>query len=430
MQPKRFFWPLKATSGDIVTLDITSSSRRATFRLDNIPVKHGDEFCYAEKIRLWIRTQVDQPAADGAIIRADQLYRILSGFRLSSDDLGTLYGLSDISGPALGLWAQVISNGYRLPFHLREDIAAADGDTAIVLPIDIPIAHKCFMKGHQTGLWNGWLKNGGVLDVDLSASTALAAVSTGAALEATTAVAAELVYVVEPEARPPVIWTWRQRDTLVGETRHSIPNIAQGAGIVGSMGIGKIAALIYLTDVNGLGGPDGVDNIQRIFPSARGQASHDLGAPFYGPASFLASFVEDTREKNVFPTTNGNGYPYSLGTAINGVPNAATALGLPLFWPAVEGQEVSKLQEWSGSYPVELTYTSTPAAVAKWLSLETSYINENHKDYLARRMGVPPELFYDVPKVKILHSAGGPEGQAKQEQKLRGVPRKYRERGM
>lgn len=429
MQPKRFYQQLKATTGDVVTLDITTSNRKATFRFDNVDAKVGREWCYGEKIRIWLRTQVDQPGAGGAIIRPDQLYRILSSIKLSSDDLGVIYNPGDINGPALGLIAQVVSNGYALPFHMRENIAAADGDSAIVLPVDIPLAHKCFYKGHQTGVWNGFLKNGGQLEIDLADSTALAAVSTGAALEATTDVRAELVYTMEPEARPPVIWHWRLRDTPAGETKHTIRNMCQGAGLKGASGIGKLAFLAYLSDQNGLGGPDGIDNIQRVYPRDRGQPSHNLATPFFGPASFLASFVEETRRAAIFESTVGNGYPYALGTAINGAPNAATALFLPYIWPhpGGRGQEVSKLQEVSGDYVIEHDYGTTPTAVGKWLSLEQSYLTDAQEDYLQRvRMALPPEHFRSFPKVRNLNDPGDALGVMEQQRKLRGLPKKIR----
>jgi hypothetical protein len=427
-QPQRFYQQLKATAGDVVTIDPTSSSLTASFRFENCDAKVGRAWCYAEKIRLLIRSQVDQPAAGGSIIQPDQLYRILSNIKLTCDDLGTLYSPGDLSGPALGLIANVISNGYRFPYHLRDSIAAADGDTAFQLVVDVPIAHRCFWKGHQTGIWVGHLKRGGQLDVTLSSSTALAAVSTGAATEATTDIRAELVYTVEPEARPPVIWLWRTRNTPAGETKHTIRNICQGAGVTGASGVGKIAFLAYLSDINGLGGADGVDNIQRIYPRDRGQVNHNQGSPYYGPASLLYSFVEETRQRNLFPVGTGQGYPFNLGTQVQTQPNVATALFLPYFWPDPEGQQVSKLQEWSGDYYIEQDYTATPSAQALWLTLEQSYLTSTQEEFLmGERMGLPAaQGFRAYPKVRQLNDAGDLAGQLEQQKKLRGLPKKIR----
>lgn len=428
MQPRRLYQQLKGTSGDAVTIDPTSSSRTGTFRFDNIEAKQGRDWCYAEKVRLMIRSQVDQPATGGAVITPDQLYRILESIRLTCDDLGTIYSPGDLSGPALGLIAQVVSNRYAMPFQLRADVAAADGDTALVLVVDIPLAHRCFHKGHQTGIWCGHLKRGGTLDVTLAASTALAAVSTGAALEATCDVRAELVYTVEPEARTPTIWTWRTRETPAGESKHTIRNMCQGSGITGASGAGKVAFLAWLSDQNGLGGADGVDEIRRIYPRDRGQSNHNNGSPFYGASSLLYDFVEETRGANIFPANQGAGYPFALGTAVNGAPNVATALFLPYFWPDVNGQQVSKLQEWSGDYYLEHEYGTTPAVVGKWITLEQSYLTPAQEEFLmGERMGLPASVFKAFPKVdRQLHHPGDRQGVEQQQQKLRGVPKKIR----
>jgi hypothetical protein len=429
VQPRRLYEQLKGVSADVVTIDTTTANLVASFKFDNVTPKQGREWCYAEKVRLYIRTQIDQPASGGAIIRPDQLYRMIQSIKLSCDDLGTIYGPGDLNGPALGLIAQIVSNGYRQPFFLRDDIAAADGDTAVVLVVEIPIAHECFFKGHQTAIWNGFLKRGGSLDVTFASSTAFGAVSTGAVQEQVTDIRAELVSLVEPEARPPTIWTWRMRDTTAGDVKATIHNLGQGSGITGASGVGKVAFLALLSNLNGLGGASTMDQIQRIFPRDRGQGSHSMGAPFYGAASLLYDFVSDTRDKRIFPGTGqGHAYPYALGTQVNGQSNAATALFLPFIWPDVEGQQVSKLQEVSGDYYVELDYSTPPATNAKWLSLEQSYLTAEHEAFLmGDRMGLPPGQFRAYPKVRGLNAAGDQQGQLQQQQKLRGIPKKIRQ---
>jgi hypothetical protein len=424
-QPRRFYQQLKGTAGDAITIDPTTSNLTATFLLNNLVAKVDRMWAYAEKIRLYIRTQIDQPAMGGTAINADQLYRVLSSIQLKSDDLGTIYGPGDLSGPALGLIAQVISNGYAFPFQLRAQIAAADGDTAVVIPIEIPLSHRCFFKGHQTGIWNGHLRNGGELQVTLAPSTWPAAVSTAAASEATTDVRAELVYTLEPEARPPTIWHWRTRDTPASETRHTIRNMNQGAGIKGASGLGKVAFLAWLSDQNGLGGADGVDEIRRVYPRDRGQDSHNLQSPFYGPSSFLYDFVSETRSKNIYPADLAAGYPFAQGTAVNGAPNVATTLFLPYFWPHPEGQDVSKCQEWAGEYYLEHEYGTTPTVVSKWLTLEQSYLTEAQEAYLMDRMGLSQaQGFRASPKVKTMRKVSNREDFAQQQQKLRGIPKK------
>jgi hypothetical protein len=434
MQPKQFVYQLKSTGAETVAVDVTASQRSATFFFDNVPARLSTEWMYAQKLRIYIRTQLDQPAAGGSIIRQDQFYRALESIQLKSSDLGDLYGTGDINGPQLGLIAQVVSNGYRLPWGMtRTGIAAADGDTAIEFCIDVPIGHQCFWKGHQTGIWTGFFKNQGQFVVNLSPSTWPAAVSTGAAAEATTDVRVELHCTSEPEARVPTIWHWRVRNTEVNQNKHSIRNLCQGKGITGSTGAGKIAMLAYLTDVSGLGGADGADNITRIYPRDRGQDAHNLGSPFFAPASYLGRFMEDVQERSIFPSVEDSAYPLQLGTAVTGRPNVATAYMVPFFWPHVEGgQQVSKLQEWpGGDYYVELDYTAVPAAQGAWISLEQSYLTEAQEAFLmGGRMGLNPGQYRTYPKIdRPLNSPGDPFGFATQQMKLRGIPKKIRAAG-
>lgn len=428
MQPKRYYQQLKSTAGDVVALTPAVAPQVTTFRFDNIDAKMGAEWCYAEKIRLFMRLNFDQAASGGSAVQADQLYRILSSIKLSSDDIGVLYGPGDLNGPALGLIAQVISARYALPIQPRTAIASTDGDTAVDLVIEIPLAHRCFWKGHQTGIWNGFLKRGGQLDVTWGSSTCYDAVSTGAVIKATTDIRAELVYTSEPEARPPVFWHWRLRNTPGSETKHTIRNVCQGAGITGAMGAGKIAFLAYLANVNGLGGAGGVDNITRVYPRDRGQGNHNLSTPFFGPASYMADFVEETRRANIMPVAVGQAYPFGLGTQVEGRGNVATAYCLPYFWPDLEGQQVSKLQEWSGDYYLEHDYTSTPSGLGAWLSLELSYLTAAQEEFLmGERMGLPSSAFKAFPKIdRPLHDAGDAAGAAQQQAKLRGIPKKIR----
>jgi hypothetical protein len=427
MQPKRYYQQLKGLgNGDVATVDPTASKRQVSFELDNLDARLGTEWCYADKVRLYISGVVEQPTSGGAIIRAHELYRALETFKLSCDDLGILYGHGDMTGPCLGLVAQMVSNGYAPPFPLRPEIAAAGGNTTVVLPIDINLGHRVFYKGHQTGLWNGFLKNNGLLEVNLGGSSIFDEISDGAVWKSPLSVRAELIYTSEPEARPPAIWTWRLRDTPTKTVKHTIADMNQGAGIKGASGSGKLAFLAFLSNLAGLPGNTTIDNLRRIYLRDRGQPNHDLSAPFYGPGSFLASFVEETQAYHVFGSEGL--YPFALGETVNDPSQLADALFLPYFWPE-RGQEASKLQEWSGKYYLEQEYGTVPDDKAQFISLEQSYLSEGQMDFLmGKRMGLPPEQFQRNPKVKTLSPPDDPHGALVQASKLRGIPQKIRRR--
>jgi hypothetical protein len=429
MQPKRYVQQLKGLgNGDVAEVDPAASKRMVSFELDNLDARLGTEWCYADRIRLYIGFPVNQPASGAGVIRADQLYRILESIKLSCDDLGILYGHGDITGPCLGLIGQMISNGYAPPFPLRDDIPTTDAVTNVVLPIDIPIGHRVFFKGHQTNLWNGFLKNNGLLEVNVAGTNVLEDLSTGATVDEPITVRAEMIYSSEPEARPPTIWTYRLRDTPAKATKHSIADMCQGAGIKGSTGSGKLAFLAFLSSLAGLPGNTTIDNLRRIYARDRGQPNHDLSAPLYAAASFLGAFVEETNQFNVYGDLGT--YPYEMGFDPDDPSSLAHALFMPYFWPE-RGQEVSKLQEWSGKYYIEQDYGTVPDDKAQFLALEQSYLSDQQTEFLmGQRMGLPPSQFQRNPKIKTLSppAPGDTHGAAQQAQKLRGVPQKIRAR--
>lgn len=429
MQPRQYLHQLKSTGAESVSIDTSGSSRKATFRFDNVPTRLGDDWCYAQKVRVYVQCHVSQPSSGGSAISADDYYRMLSSIKLSSDDLGVLYGEGDLNGPQLGLVGSIISNGYRAPAQVPSDIAASTGAN-IVVPIDIPIGHACFFKGHQTGLWTGFFKNNGQLEINLSLNTwTVDAGSAASQVTGDSIVSAELLYTAEPEIRVPQIWHWRVRSTNANEKKHTIKDLCQGSGIKGATGIGKIAFLAYLSDRKGLGGADGIDNIQRVYPRDRGQPSYDLGSPLYAAASLLWHFIEQTNWKLGAPWQAFDyAYPLGLGAEEGSsyAPNVASAYFLPYFWPDANGQMVSKLQEYSGDYYIEQDYGSVPAAQAQWISLELAYLSKAQEDYLlGARMGVPPGQVSKQPKVdKPIRKARTHADMAAQQQKLRGIPKK------
>jgi hypothetical protein len=416
--------------GEVQTIDVTSSNRRATFKLEKLKARVGNAWCYLQKLRVYIRTQIDQPGSTN-VITPDWLYSAIENIKLSCDDLGVLYSEGDLTGPQLGLVAQIVSNKYALPSMLGVDVPNTDSDNARTIIVDIPIGHRCFKKGHQTGIWNGFWKNNGILEVNLAASTWPATASAGAAAEATTDVRVEAVYTVEQEARIPTIWKWIVRNTPASETQHMIKNMCQGSGIKGSMGVGKLAFLGYLGNVRGLGGAGTVGNITRVLLRDRGMESFNLSTPFFGHAPFLAQFIEETRYKNIFPSAQAQCYPFVMGNTLDNFltvgASGALAFFLPYFWPDPEGQDASKLQEVGGDYYVEHDYTATPAAQAKWISLEQSYLSQAQEEWLmGQRMGLNPSQYPVHVKVDKQNDPGNATGVANQQRKYRGIPKKIR----
>jgi len=425
MQVQRIFKQLVTGSGDVATIDITSSKRRAQFTFDGIDTRAGNMWNYVQALWILVRTKINQPASGAQTIPAYLLYQLMQSLQLKTDDLGSLYRHEDLTGAQLGLIAQYIGNGYRWPFQLQEDTGTADKD--IVVPYRLPIGHKCFTKGHQTGVWSGFFEKG-ILEIDLAAADIFDTDETGVVLEATTDIRVFAEMAPEPEARIHAPWVWRVRETAGGQKKHTIRDLGGGEGLKGNEDRARQAFLAYLSSAGGLGGATTIDKIGQIdLPNRKGQQAIDLGSPFNGTSPFLYSFVSDLREPGMY--TRGSSYPYIPDQVVNGSPADANALFMPYYWPDPDGQQVSKLAVWGGDYNVNHTYAyGAPSDAAQWLSLEGYEYHQKHKNYLADRMGIGGNRVF-VRKTETKALRGSKVDQAGADAKMKGIPTKIRPQG-
>ena len=433
------------TGGNEQTIDVTSSDLDAKFIFAKVPARDSlGRFAYVDSIDFLHRTQIDVGASTPPLVH-QELGRTVSTFEIDADDggIGALYKPNDITGPWLQEICSIISNGYRRPYYAMADMAGASTNNVRVLRHRIPIAHRCFKKGHQTALPAALLHNAR-LELTLAASTALAAIIGSSATEATTSVRciANVFYSTDPYLPQP--WVWREYDTPASQTDHIIRALGTGAGIANaSRDPQKVAFLAWLAgsatedatagatkNPFGFGGSTTVEQVQQIQSVDLGIPNLSMGSPWYGPSAFLHAFVGDignrvTQEE----TALGNGWPYYPGADLISVPLDIDAGFIPYFWPDVDGQEVSVLPAIGRDITITHQYGTIPARTNKFVSLEQCVYDPAMEDFFRARMGLR-KGFVAVPKT--LRDGQGPEPSnpdalAIHAQKLLGVPQKFRQ---
>ena len=424
-------FPLKLIGGgEEPSVDVTGSNLDNIFDFENVPDRIDNLYVYVQHLEVIVETQIDQPASGGAAIDPDDLPRAVTSFDLSSEDLGTPYEPNDINGPRLGLIAGIVGGGYKASYPWPAQVASTDGDTAVDIRYHFPVAQKFMKSAHQTGLWSGLLQVNGRFNVRLSPSTWPAAVSTGAASEATTNVRVIAHCTLEPEIRLAPLWRWKLHKTPANQDKHALAEICKGKGMNGVVAAGKLAFLAYVADVNGLGGADGLDNITRVYSRALGIDNLRYSDTYDGYSVMLNEFVRGTMHRVITPgdKQSDSAYPLPVGATTDNSPNVAGAYFGPLEWPDPEmPAEVSKMREVFGTIDVNHDYTSKPSSEGLWLSCECSYWSDEFLKFVAeQRLKVPGGMgaWRWVPKVKGLRATSNPGEAAQQLQKLRGMPLK------
>src|SRR6185295_9518274 len=140
-------------------------------------------------------------------------------------------------------------------------IPAADGDTTVDLYFSFPFAQKNFARPADFMPWMGWLENT-ICKFFLATSTAIAAVSTGAVIKATTNVQMWMEYVVDKTLDAVSLPYWRLfKQSATGGTTFLMANIGANDGWKRCQDWIRLAGIYLLTSNAGMGAIDTADNI-------------------------------------------------------------------------------------------------------------------------------------------------------------------------
>lgn len=364
----------------------------------------GDNWPLAQALVTRVRVGLDQAASGGAAINWDDLPRIVDSFNTSCPLFGTMWPRDSATGPIVKHIMEFFGAGYQYTDGARNQIAAADGDTAVDLYFVQPFAQEFLFKPHHASPWMGWL-NAGKHTVYLAASTVLDSLSTGLVLEATTNVQCWIEYVVSPKLHIPHFPQWHVYEApAAGGTTALLQGVGTANGLQDVKDGSRLAALLELSDQKGMGAADGADNITSVTIPQLGQdvtvnvdaffaAFRRIVGGHKGPVSGVATTIVHDRAGN----------PEGMSATPNGVMNTATAMYTPYRAPGRDAQ-ISKMPKFFGELKIVRTFTSNPATGRhRFACLEFREFSQAKKAEMLARTGKP------VKGVSRIYSSKVPE---------------------
>lgn len=377
--------PVDLVAKDSPTLTPGAAQQSCTFVIDaTVPIINGN-FVVVEAIAGCVQTVIDQPSSGGTAINGDDLPRIIAGINVKSPVLGTTHDRDSFTGPTIEhIWGW-LGNGYRTQ-RMRNQVAAADGDTTIQHYFRLCFTSELFAAPHHGHVFLEWLRKTEI-KFDLAASTVLDSLSTGAVLKATTTVRMWLDTFVNSELFiPPVYEQELYTATANAGTTHQAENVGLSGKWQGLETGGRIFAFWELTDQKGLGAADGADNILSYkidllqLDTVNIDAffeNHRLNAGRTGPVSGVSTTI----------VHDGAGNPEALSATPNGVLNSSTAMYTPVHSPGRE-TKISKLVKFGGHIKVTRGFTANPSSgLHKWAIPMVREHTQQKADELASRAG-------------------------------------------
>lgn len=417
--PEPLFKQQSAQSGgEVATLD---PGGRATFIMENFPTLLGDLWPYMQAVWVGVRFQVTNLQSTGRIIFPDEFWKLFSSLSLRSPDLGQIYSKQITRGPWMGYLAQIISNGYRLPYKYTDPIPADNGTHTREIWLRLPLGHRVMLKGHQMAPWNGFMKKA-KLEVDLADADVL---GVGATVEEAMNVGCAVEYTPEPEARIHTMGVWRMYESAANARLHVIQQVGGGDGLNGvkpgcrhgffgfmakSDGAGGSSFL-------GLGGSALISDIASVEYPGRNQESlqvDDLAGTGVGQA-FMRE-LETRKDSLVDPEGR---WPIDLALAGGPIVNDRNPGTAVLAYHApTKQQQVTKLQKHYGDIQINHEYIgATPPGTPQWLSFEIFEYQDKQKEFFRERMGIASNVSW---RPKLASGKGSVT-----ESKKDGIPDKF-----
>lgn len=364
---------LTANGAETLSLTPGGSTVPAQFNVAGIPAITADMRNYVNGCWMHLSITVDADAAGNAI-NADQLWKVMNGFRWSSPHLGDLFSDGHTRGAVLGHIIQVLALGYDYPQPARAQIAAStDADTAIELFYWLPLAYEFLKKPHETAQWAGFL-NEGTITATLDTAAVLDGDYAGAVTKNGT-LRAYVEYFPSPDAAIGVPVQWRERVIAGGGQTPILPAVGMDTNLQGVVQGCGLAAMFWLSDAPGVGlaGPDGVDNITSIELPFKSQKLLRNVDPYL-------QWARRAPRRRVGPISgagaagaaahDGSGWPYTQAALPNGRPGAqATAMFLPIVLPGNDF-ETSKAQRLNGPQQITLNTTTPVSGSHRFVTME------------------------------------------------------------
>lgn len=352
---------LAANGANSVSVTPTTSITPVQFTMPAPKYDARGNYPKAMGIAIHLTTTFDQAASGGSVINFDQLPVMVDSFNVLVPILGNTHEQSCYTGPIAKHVVEFGSLGMSYYGGARAQIASTDGDTTVDLYFFLPFMNNQFYSGLQFCPWIGWLANMQV-SVNVAASTAIAQFSTGAVIKAPTTLRAWVEAVPTKRLSFPTFSQWRNYQVpAAGSNQALLQNIGQQGGLTCVVPGSRLASILEMCNVLGLGGATTADNYTSY-------QMDQLSQPVTTNVdAFLLDYIDNMgRPQRLRGATGATvmhpmaGNPYTLAATPNTV-NAATAMFMPWRTPGRDA-EIGKQPKYQGNLTAYRTFTSTPSS--------------------------------------------------------------------
>jgi hypothetical protein len=305
---------------------------------------------------------VDQPSSGGSTLELDETTVIMDSYNVNSPLLGLTHPRDTYTGPIAKNIAEFFSAGFTSSDGGRIQVAAADGDTTLVLYQLLPFAHEAFERPHHFAPWLGWL-NATKINAYVAASTAIASFSTGAVTKTPCTVSCWIEYVVSSELIMPGFAQYHLYETPAsGGTTALVNGIGTQNGMADVKDGCRLAMLLELMSINGMGGATTADNVTSVnIPQLGLDQTFNVDSFFSAFRRAIGGHRGSIAASVTEPYTDRSGPPNIVATDVLTNLNAAGALYIPWRFPGRD-QQITKLLRFFGDLKVTRSFTSVPSS--------------------------------------------------------------------
>jgi hypothetical protein len=347
--------PLTGPQGDSPAW---SAGTTLTFSLRDLDPLTDGKLCNSllgvvvEAYGLW-----DNQSTAGSTIRKRDFSRILfADAQVENAWHGTPISSNHVKGGTLNP-IEWFGSGFNFWNGCGADMATGNATKRLAHGFFLPLQAGSLLKSHHTSLPVALYRNAQV-KLTCSATSVLTALSTAAALSGVT-IRAYALTIAQPEIvlGPGVEWIrYTYGVTSAAQETVQLDSFGNTSALAGTEPGAGLLNLLWLSNENGQGGCDTVDNVSRVHLPFRGQRPILSPLPFVRRMNLLAGLKVDGSLYAGGVDSYYLPYPYKAG--VSTAAQAPYPTVLPLVMSAPE-QELSKVQTFGGTQAISIVQTQS-----------------------------------------------------------------------
>ncbi len=311
---------------------------------------------YPKACRIVVRVQglVDNSGGEGAQdINWDHIAKVVTSFNTECPLFGTIHKADAFTGPRTKHVIEYLSGGFNYYGGIGGGLIAGESPSPIDICFALPFSNEAFFSPLDFAPWVGWLAQL-QLTVNLADADVFDAVSTDAVIVGNLSVSAWIEAVPAKTLSLPTINQYRvYTPSASGGGMALLQNVGQAGGLSCVVPGSRVAAILEMMNVIGLGGASTGDNYTKF-------SADQLNQP---PTNNVQSFVNQFQMMRRQSVVGGR----QLGDDTTGLNNQAgnpyTMSNELMFMPwRVPGAdaEIGSQQKFMGNLTLDRSFGSTP----------------------------------------------------------------------